>query len=990
MKRIKLLTSCFIGFLLTTTFLLRTNAQPFGNVAIGGGGFVSGIITCKTKPNLIYLRTDVGGAYRWDTINKSWIPLQDWVSADQTGYLGIESLAVDPSNPNNLYMLMGISYFQNGQTAIYRSSDQGKTFSLTDVTSQFKAHGNGYGRNTGEKLVVDPNLGSILFCGSRYNGLFKSVNSGVSWSHIAGLSVTTTANNGNGISFVVFDPSSGTTGSATQTIFVGVSALNTTNLYKSTDGGVTFSAVSGAINALMPERAVWAGDTSLYITYANGAGPGGTSAEATDVGQIWKYKISTGKWTNITPSGFSRAFCGISVDPNNPQRVVASSTNTYWAQGNTWGDQIFLTTNGGTSWVNKTASGYKFDPNGITWALNGQSIHWAGSIEFDPFNTKRVYVVSGNGLFTTENIDSTTNVWKFNVNGLEETVPLDMISIPNGPIISAIGDYDGFRQTDPLKYGPINSPTMGTTNSVAYAALNPKYVARVGSSIYCSGNMGVSYSKAPVTNGSQGYVSLSADGKVLLHSPGGSSITYRSLNYGTSWTTVTGLSYSDARTVADQVNVNKFYAYNPSSGAFYVSSNGGVSFASTVNIGASGSKHIRTVPGYEGHIWVALYGGGLTRSVNSGQSFTKISNVTYCASVGLGKAAPGKTYPTIYIWGSISYGAQGLYRSTDLGTSWTRINDNDHEWGGPGNGQFVVGDMNVYGRVFMSTAGRGIVLAQLQDCNGVWGGTAYLDSCQTCVEGTTGKHPCVKDCQGIWGGSDTLSCSKDCHGIWGGGAFIDSCGTCVGGSTGKQACIKDCSGVWGGKAYLDSCSICVGGTTGKTACTKDCNGVWGGTAYKDNCNNCVGGNTGKLACVKDCNNVWGGTAYLDSCQTCVGGTTGKLACAKDCKGAWGGSAFIDDCANCIDTTKGEKACNTAINTQTTTAFSFTPNPFVTSLKLQANYSFEYSIYDIQSKLMETGTCTQQCYVGSNLMPGFYLLTIKTRDDVKIFKIEKQQ
>lgn len=58
----------------------------------------------------------------------------------------------------------------------------------------------------------------------------------------------------------------------------------------------------------------------------------------------------------------------------------------------------------------------------------------------------------------------------------------------------------------------------------------------------------------------------------------------------------------------------------------------------------------------------------------------------------------------------------GIHRSIDEGATWTRINDNDHEYGGPGNGQFVIGDMNVYGRVYMSTAGRGIVYGEAASC----------------------------------------------------------------------------------------------------------------------------------------------------------------------------------------------------------------------------------------------------------------------------------
>jgi rhamnogalacturonan endolyase len=60
---------------------------------------------------------------------------------------------------------------------------------------------------------------------------------------------------------------------------------------------------------------------------------------------------------------------------------------------------------------------------------------------------------------------------------------------------------------------------------------------------------------------------------------------------------------------------------------------------------------------------------------------------------------------------------------------------------------------------------------------------------------------------------------NDCNGTPNGSAYIDSCGTCVGGTTGKTPCVKDCNNVWGGSATIDICGVCVGGTTGKTACS---------------------------------------------------------------------------------------------------------------------------------------------------------------------------
>ncbi|HMG10418.1 MAG TPA: hypothetical protein VK609_18020, partial [Mucilaginibacter sp.] len=182
--------------LLYTAQSLAQTTEPYiwSNVAIGGGGFVSGIITSKKQPGLIYARTDVGGAYRWDSANGKWIPLTDFASDSQQGVFGVESIAIDPNSANIVYMSTGISYFNNGKSYILRSTDYGSTFAITDVTSQFRINGNGYGRQDGERLQVDPVNPRLLYCGSRANGLFQSNDSGVTWTRLCSLNVTTTNN----------------------------------------------------------------------------------------------------------------------------------------------------------------------------------------------------------------------------------------------------------------------------------------------------------------------------------------------------------------------------------------------------------------------------------------------------------------------------------------------------------------------------------------------------------------------------------------------------------------------------------------------------------------------------------------------------------------------------------------------------------------------------------------------------------------------------
>lgn len=698
-----------------------TELYHWSNVAMGGGGFVSGIVTSKTQPGLIYARTDVGGAYRWDVANNQWIPLLDFASESQQGYMGVLSVAIDSKNPSNVYMAVGISYFNNGNSYLLRSADYGAHFTSVDVTAQFKINGNANGREDGERLQVDPVNPSILYCGSQSNGLFKSNNSASTWTNMPGLSVTTT-NNGNGVNFVVLDTSSIATvnGSPqTQRMFVGVSTAGN-NLYRSDDGGTTFVPIAppNPLDAtLMPHRAVL-GNGNLYVTYTNGGGPGTISnAEPCNEGQIWKYNVATALWTNITPvvagNPLNDPWCGISIDPGNANRLIVSTTNHYSVQylggsGNVYGDRIFLTTDGGSNWTDIVSRGFSLNANGQPW-INGQSIHWGGSIQFDPSNTNRVLINSGNGLFVNNDITNVAGVWNFTVKGMEETVPRNMVSINGGgPLISVISDYDGFTQANPAVYAANRHlPSMGSTDGLDYA-VSSKKVVRAGSSMYYSNDLGVTWTKTNMINGGGGQAAVSADGNVILHCPAGSTVTYRSVDNGSSWTGSGGLNVN-TRPVADGFNPNKFYAYDGSTGNLYTSIDGGISFAAAPNTtGTYGSSVIRTIPGREGSVWIALLNGGLVYTDDGAATpFRKIANVTNCEAVGIGKADSSGGYETIYIWGTVN-SVLGVHRSIDKGVSWTRVNDDDHQYGGPANGQFVQGDMNVYGRVYLSTAGRGI------------------------------------------------------------------------------------------------------------------------------------------------------------------------------------------------------------------------------------------------------------------------------------------
>jgi xyloglucan-specific exo-beta-1,4-glucanase len=687
----------------------QTETYSWKNAPIGGGGFVTGIITHKASGDM-YCRTDVGGAYRWDAANSKWVQLMDWINESENGFIGVEALALDPQNPNNIYMLCGTSYINNGRTAILKSTDKGNTFTYTDVTSKFKAHGNGSGRGNGERLAVDPKNSNILFCGTRANGLWKSIDAGVTWN-LAWSGVTTTPNE-NGICFVIFDPSGNVAGGATQTIYIGVSRTGGANIYKSTNGGATFTDIS-ATTGFMPHRAALQG-TTLYVTHADDAGP----ASSGGLGKVYKLNTSTGAWTNVTPAHWQDyPYGGVSIDPNNVNRVLVSTCGMYWNNqfGTGWGDFIFLSTDGGLTWTLKNGINATYDANGMGWTEGG-AVNWMDCIEFDHADPLKVRVIGGGGVYTCSNIAATNPSWKYDVIGIEETAFIDGISIPGGPLISSFGDVTGFVH-EPLTSYPSKklTPSDGNNHSIAYAGNNTNKVVRAsngGNVIYYSSDKGSSWTGAATNKGSAGRVAISADGVTILHCPAWSSTTYYTTNNGGSWSSCSGVSLGDAIPVADPVNANYFYIYNPTNGQMLQSSNKGVTFTLAGTPGRTTANHpweatlIRTVPGFEGHVWVPLAFNGLKYSTDHGVTYTTIANVTYCKSIGIGKTMQAANYPTIFIWGTVS-GVTGLFRSTDQGTTWLRMNDDANEFAGA---PFLIGDMNVAGRVYMSAGGgRGII-----------------------------------------------------------------------------------------------------------------------------------------------------------------------------------------------------------------------------------------------------------------------------------------
>lgn len=733
---------------------LAAESYTWKNARIDGGGFVPGIVFSRKEKNLAYARTDIGGAYRWQEATKTWTPLLDSVGWADWGHTGVASLAADPVDANKVFAAVGTytNSWDPGNGAVLRSADRGATWQKTDLP--FKLGGNMPGRGMGERLAVDPNRDSVLYLGAPSGkGLWRSTDAGVTWAQVANFpnvgnyvqdSTDTSgyASDNQGVVWVTFDESTGTSGSATRTVYVGV-ADKDNSVYRSTDAGATWSRLAGQPTGYLAHKGVLdAANGYLYLAYSDKGGPydGGK-------GQLWRYATATGTWTNISPVAEADTyygFSGLTVDRQKPGTLMATGYSSWWPD-----TQIFRSTDSGATWTK--AWDYTSYPNRsnrftmdvssspwLSWGANPSppeqtpKLGWmTEALEIDPFNSARMMYGTGATLYGTENLgnwDSGGQITvKPMVQGLEETAVNDLASPPTGaPLLSALGDVGGFRHTDLTKVPAMmfTQPNFTTTTSLDFAETNANTFVRVGNvdsgaHVAFSTDNGANWFAGTDPSGVSGggTVAAASDGSRFVWSPQGTGVQYTT-GFGTSWQASSGIP-AGALVESDRVDAKTFYGFK--SGKFYVSSDGGATFTASAATGlpAGDSVRFKALPGTKGDVWLA--GGasdgayGLWHSTDSGATFSKLAGVEQADTIGFGKAATGASYQALYTSAKIG-GVRGIFRSTDKGASWTRLNDDAHQWGWTGGA--ITGDPRVYGRVYVSTNGRGVIYGDTSDASG--------------------------------------------------------------------------------------------------------------------------------------------------------------------------------------------------------------------------------------------------------------------------------
>lgn len=685
-----------------------TQSPTWQSVKIGGGGYITGIYPHPQAADVVYIRTDNGGFYRWQNNSQRWLPItsnlpdEDW---DYDRNSGGEAIGLDPQDPDTV--LIAVGKYTDKPGTIFTSGDRGNTWQASDL--QVAMGGDEEKRWGGNRLAVSPHNSNLVLFGSRRDGLWRSLDGGLTWHQLQDLAVD--PGNHIGVLNVAFDP---------QQPNLIYASVYRDGIYQSQDNGQTWEKLANSPRKVMQLQVAKDG-----VVYA-------TSDEAP---QVSKYQDS--QWQNISPGGFiGENFNALSLHPTQPKTLIVS-------EGEKGRAKIFYSQNGGNTWQKKSA----VIENRPSWLASEFFNDHPSAIAFDPQNPQQVWLTDWFSVWHTENINKSLVKWSSRVEGIEQTVLFSLLSPPQGAILlSGIADQDGFYHQD-LTTSPqsrfgfqrqgFNLSKLNLTGDryldnffqdtfhLAYCQNAPQNIVRVGGQRWRNTYMGVTSQDGgktwqPWANIPQDKllmrVAIATDNPQHFLVTASEDLPLVTQDGGETWQEVKGLPPGETGPwnwnqplAADGANGDRFYYYDR--GKVYSSNDGGITFqASPQDLPIANRFVLTTVPNVEGEVWLSLNTGGLFHSLNGGRFFESIASITDAYLVTVGLPINSNVNSSIYVYGKTSTGNTGLFISGDRGNNWQQISSRADM---PRSTKILVASQQRSGLIFAGTDGRGIYYQQI-------------------------------------------------------------------------------------------------------------------------------------------------------------------------------------------------------------------------------------------------------------------------------------
>lgn len=574
-------------------------------------GRVRSIVIDHTNPSVLYTGSVSGGVWKSTNEGQSWFALKDDMEN-----LAVASLVMDPSNNNIIYAGTGEGFFNYDAlrgNGIFKTTDAGQTWSQLSST-------NNSNFNYVNDLAIDKNNGRIY--AATHTGLYYSSNGGSNWSLVNG-----------GLSGNVYCMDIEISNSNPSTIFASYGHFSQSKIFRSTDGGNSFSQIHTVTDQGRAEIAIAPSNPNIiYISFHD-----------LQTNEVTKFQKSTNGGASFFdvsvpgPSLTYNSYTGpqawydniVAVHPQNPNVVYAG------------GVDLFKSTDGGQSWTQIT-NWYPY----LTYPYVHADFH---AIVFHPTDYNTIYVGTDGGIFKTSNGGLT---WNSRNSGLATIQFYYAAQAPTqNTYYGGTQDNGTLKNTIGTNWSEVFGGDGGATE-VDFNNPNIVYIEYVNLAIFKSTNGGSSWTKIMngIPTGSDYYdgttdrVLFIAPFKMDPNNPNilvaGTYRVFRTTNGGNQWTAISGDLTGDGT-------------------------------------GSSGAKisSLAIAKGNSNLIYAGCTNGRLQKTTNAGLAWTNVSSGLPTLRITDVEISMINEQTVFVTYAGYSSGNK-VFKTTNGGSSWTNISSN--------------------------------------------------------------------------------------------------------------------------------------------------------------------------------------------------------------------------------------------------------------------------------------------------------------------------
>lgn len=317
-----------------------------------GVGRITAFSIDETNGNHIIVGAQTGGVWKSTDGGQNWQPLSDYFSN-----MSVYSTAIQPGNANTYF-------FGSSSGRVYKSTDAGATWGQIGTA----------GTSAINKILIHPTNSNIMFASSQNSGVYRSTNGGTTW--------TSVISDSRGYD-IEFKPRDLNTVYASGFFF-----------HKSTDGGATFSVVSGFDNT--GAKMIGISDDNpetVYVLEADNSKFGAFYVSTNSGISFTKLNHGANNYfgyslTASDDSGQAPRDMDIAVNPNNVNEVHIAGVQTWYSNN---GGVSFVPT---SHWIPGTAASNNIGYN-------------HADVDIMAFYGNTLYTGTDGGIFKATN---TTNV----------------------------------------------------------------------------------------------------------------------------------------------------------------------------------------------------------------------------------------------------------------------------------------------------------------------------------------------------------------------------------------------------------------------------------------------------------------------------------------------------------------------------------------------------------------------------------------------------